>query len=325
MGRVLRKKVQKIGSTPQQPQQPQQDVNSGKKKRKPSKRRSNGKKKKLKSITRNVISPESTHVIETLQETSNQHVSVLKVTEIANDDIINITETTNDSLHENSHMLPSKAIVSKIENDVIDITNITISDNVQSSSRLVPPIIENEIIDITNTTVCEYNNIKNVIPFKATFCEYDDVQIISCSSSVEQNKIEIVTLLDSSDEESTPHQHSTQKPIASKPIKEPLVIPKLMSTPVNSTNTKKRKYSSPLIHNSKRTKLDEFKLESSTGDLGGFVVDKQKMNHHSHNFKKIQHNATTHLQEHIPLSTTTSMVDKRLRPIIIDGLNIGHA
>lgn len=206
-------------------------------------------------------------------------------------------------------------------NEIIDITNSSFVDNIHKNPKTIcsketNSDIENEIIDITETT---YVNREDTTVFFNETNSYDDVQFISHITNVQNKSIEIVTISDDSDEENTPNQQLNEKPIGLISIKENLGI---SDHPVN---TLKRKYNSPLRHRKKTLRDDvNNKPDFLLHNLGAFIIDKQRIPRQPQHVNELKINDTVPWQ-HIPSSSTTSVANLKLRPIIIDGLNIGHA
>lgn len=232
---------------------------------------------------------------------------------------LHITDTTDThNKDKNFQTLSTKETVPFIENhDIIDITDTTFNYNEGENSQSVSSkdtvtcIASDGVIDITNTTI--YSNEKSLFD-----SPYDDVQIISYT---DKNKpIEYITISDDSDEEIT--QQTIGNSIKSIPIKEPIGIP---------TQTLKRKYNSPLHKNKKM--LGEKNISSNnilSCNFNAFVIDKQSIPQHllQNNSQFKRTNTMIYKQQQnksASISNTAILAKKQLRPIIIDGLNIGHA
>lgn len=209
-------------------------------------------------------------------------------------------------------------------NEIIDITNSSsIIDNTHKNSKTVfskeaNSEIENEIIDISETTYVNSENTSTAF-FNETD-SFDDVQFISHTTNI-QNKpmIEVVTISDDSDEENTPNKQLNEKPISFTSTKENLHISD------HSKNKLKRSYNSPLRYR-KKTLRDDMnnKPDFLPHNLGAFIIDKQKISYQPQNVNEFKNNDTVPWQPK-PSSSTIPRTNLKLRPIIIDGLNIGHA
>lgn len=150
------------------------------------------------------------------------------------------------------------------ESNVIDITDVTLENNVTSS------ILMNKIVPFQNDVqfVCEYTLVQNEIT-------------------------ETIIISDSSDDENTPNQQTNEKPIDT--------IKKYRNTSARPINTLKRQYKSCLNNCNKRFRGDNM----PPYNFGPFILDRQRV------VQQYKH--------------STSRLKKKLRPIIIDGLNIGYA
>lgn len=272
---------------------------------------------------------------------SNSTVSSRATLPNITSDVKNITDTViDDNECVNFHSVPSKITVQKTEkDDIIDITNDTIYDeheNFTVSSKVTLQNNENyDIIDITDTTVCnnehecptvssrvivqnvKINEIIDITDItinenKAISCN-DGIQFTSNVNRVQNQPIEIFTISDSEDE-NTPYQQFIEKSVGFKSRKNHLRI-----SPV-STNKIIKSYISPLRNHRKLLKGVNVQQEVLSHNIGAFIIDKQKMSKNSYN-----HNAVTFSQERIPTTDATLYSKRQLRPIIIDGLNIGHA
>lgn len=148
------------------------------------------------------------------------------------------------------------------------------------------------------------NNIINIIDITSEDSEHDALSMstneiipfqkgvqFKCLYTLDQNKInEIITISDSSDDENTPYQQINEKSIDFIPKK------KYVNTSTRHIKTSKRPHKNPLNDCNKR-----FRGDSSSS----FIVDKRRVIKQQYNF--------------------TNGLKKKLRPIIIDGMNIGHA
>lgn len=181
---------------------------------------------------------------------------------------------------------------------VISITDLTDQSfpNIKSDANI-------ECIDITNSDNDE--SCKLLTPLNSEMLSSNDVQ----------NKPIVSITLDDSEEESTSCQNSTKKLFGFRSVKQIGISSK-------SKAIRRRSYNSS-FHNKKMFKgKDVPKQEFLPLNLGTFVIDNRRMYHHSKYFKKFNKTASVPHQ-FTPSSDTTS--NKHLRPIIIDGLNIGHA
>lgn len=301
MGRVPRKKLKRNGSVS-----------------KKSKNLCSAKIRRSKAISGHTvmeenIAAESAKDINKTNKHSNSSIEVMEISDNS------LTSNSLENIEANSSIPVSN--IKSDENDIIDITGITFIGNESEktvSSKVKTYNIEDDIIDITDTTIDDsvYENSKTVSSNKKMpFC--NDVQIHSHTTCAQNNSIVLITISDDSDEENTPHQQSNKKPIVYKSIKERLGA---------IVNTKKRTYNSPL-RNRKKISKDESdnNQEILSLNLGAFVIDKQKISHHSQCSKKFETKTAMFPQPHKDSSSTKSLINRKLRPIIIDGLNIGHA
>uniref|UniRef100_A0A2H8U1Y0 Putative ribonuclease ZC3H12D n=1 Tax=Melanaphis sacchari TaxID=742174 RepID=A0A2H8U1Y0_9HEMI len=210
--------------------------------------------------------------------------------------------------------------------EIIDITNITAEDiafeNFETvNKKPVLNINNDEIIDITDITIIsdKYEDPPGQFPSDKILHDDDDdddVQIIDVPT---RDSIELITILDDSDEENTLNQNSIRKPISFNSVHERLG---------NSTKgTIKSSYNSPLRNRKRR--WDEENLARLDNNLGAFVIDKQKISNDkqnlSQNFITLKPKAVKISKPHLASTVTTPSANRKLRPIIIDGLNIGHA
>lgn len=244
------------------------------------------------------------------------------VLSIENDNTINITN--DDNVHENDQIVSSKVTVPNIiSDDIIDITDTIIDDNPHKKNQLTtskvttPNIESNDIvtIDITGTTM-DSNKHKSCKPSNETVSSMsdDDVQIVSHTVDVGNKVIDFITISDNSDEENIPCQQSVERPVSFKPIKDRIGV---------SSNSKaiKKSYIKPLRNHKKMLKGGNMPRQGFLS-IGEFVINKQSISPHSRHLSKFDHKAVIFPEQHESSSSTTS---RKLRPIIIDGLNIGHA
>lgn len=314
MGRVPRKKVKCVGSEIKKLKNP-----------------CSAKKRRSRAISShtNVKDNKTTNTVNGINKPNTPLNSSIEVIEI--EDNVLPTEKI-ERIKTNSSKIPiSNMSCDPI--DIIDITDITLIDNQPEKSQTAPSELkylntEDDIIDITEITLDgnEYKNSNTVTSnYKMPFC--GDVQTLSKATACTQNNpIELITISDDSDEENTLipplrhhpyHQQSNEKLIGFKSIKERLGV---------LVNTKKRgAYKSPLRSHKKISKDEYRQQEILPTNLGAFVIDKQRISHHSQNLNQIEPKTTTSFQPHKSSSSTISQANRQLRPIIIDGLNIGHA
>lgn len=223
----------------------------------------------------------------------------------------------------------SKVTVPNITDDeIIDITNITGGDTTFEKStvnhkKIALNINNDEIIDITDITITSntHEDVRKQFSNDPILFndddDNDDVQIIDDPTCDQNKSIELITISDDSDEENTLIKESVVKPSNFKSVHERLGIP--------TTSTVKNSYISPL-RNRKRKWVEEniTKFNSLGDNLGGFVIDKQKISN-SPNFITLEKKPVKKFKPHVSSTGTTSRTNRKLRPIIIDGLNIGFA
>jgi len=95
---------------------------------------------------------------------------------------------------------------------------------------------------------------------------------------------------------------------------------------ISTTGTIKSSYNSPLRNRKRKWEEANITRFNYLGDnLGGFIIDKQKMSSNSQNFIALDKKPVKKFKQHVSSTGTTSNTNKKLRPIIIDGLNIGFA
>lgn len=315
MGKVSKMNVDNFGSSP--------NLRSIKKKKRNRKSRCSLTKEhtNIRKITMSLRS--STKNIEQPNKKMNSSIKKSKIKdnslEIINDDLLN---TTTDIIKDETiETVPSPVTVSNVESYVIDITDTTVDDDDDEDTKIkiLPSkttcsnIENNDIIDITDEE--DHKTIKH-----RPISSNNDVQFIGCSTNAQPNQIELITISDSSDEENMPLKKHIREPIEYKSIKKNLEVSN------HSTDTRKRKYNSPL-NNRKRTKIDEnsFNCVLPNNVVGAFIIDKNKMDLCSQHLQNDKNKNTAFSHQHKPSSNIASMANKKLRPIIIDGLNIGHA
>lgn len=318
MGKVSKTNVDNLGSSPH--------LSTKKRKRRSRKSRCSLT-KEYKNIRKTTMSlRSSTKVIEKSNKKMNSSIKQTKIkdnsTEIINNDLLNITATIVIEDDSTIETVPSTITASNVENCyVIDITDTTVDDDDENDKKIktlpskttVSNIENNDIIDITDEK--DSKTIKH-----RPISSNNDVQFISCSTNAKQNQIELITISDSSDEENIPLEKHVNEPIEYKSMK------KHSEVSNHYTNTRKRKYNSPL-YNRKRTKIDENALKYVLPNnlVGSFIIDKNQMDLCSQNFQNDEYETTAFSHQHKPSSNIASIANKKLRPIIIDGLNIGHA
>lgn len=193
---------------------------------------------------------------------------------------------------------------------------IEIEDSFTSSNIPLSTNNDFEVIDITDTTVIENNSknyIRNNTHLKSTVhSDNDDVQIISHTLFENHKPIQLIILSDSEDDEMQKIQKPT-KPIISNEFN-------------NSNKISKNKYISPLRHCNKIVSNQQSYLGIPLSQ-DGFVALNDRKGHPFHS-KNPMHNrftSTATTLTSLPTISTTSIAKKKLRPIIIDGLNVGHA
>lgn len=192
------------------------------------------------------------------------------------------------------------------DDEIIDITNtICVDNNYKSKNALGPLKKKSHSIthNTSDTIIIDWNEHENskTIPKNQIISICNDVQILNHSACTQNNPNEIITISDDSDEENSLLQLYNKTKIDSNLIKERFN---------NIVNPLKRTYNSPLRNFKKKSKVEyAHNPETLTSTIGAFVIDKRKMFSYSQKF----------------LSSRTSKTKRQLRPIIIDGLNIGHA
>lgn len=235
---------------------------------------------------------------------------------------------------ENMNTVDSKVVMpNNTSTEIIDITNTSMYDNLYKNSQTTSSTAKNsnfenvEIVDLTDTTIIS-NNVNEHINSQASSNPYnimcgngdddndsdDDVQIVDYTTNNP-----IIEIIISDDDENIIDLKSTNKS-----IKERIGISN------HSKSIMKKKYNSPLRSFKKQlegeTKLSDNCLPIS---LGAFVIDKQKISNHTKNFNSDQFKNFEKVPSlpklQIPSTDTTPNVVRQLRPIAIDGLNIGHA
>ncbi|XP_060859088.1 probable ribonuclease ZC3H12C [Metopolophium dirhodum] len=243
-------------------------------------------------IEDNNDNPLSTDELKSIKTVSSK----VTVPNITNDEIIDITG--GDSSFENSPTINHKKTALNINNDeIIDITNITITSNTQEDVHK----------QFSSDTILFDDDDDN-----------DDVQIIDVPTCVQNKSIELVTILDDSDEENTSNQEPVKKPNSFKSVHKRLGIP--------TTGTVKSSYNSPLRNRKRKLEEEYITKPNSLGDnLGGFIIDTQKMSSNSQNFIALSKKPVKKFKPQVSSTSTTSRTKRKLRPIIIDGLNIGFA
>lgn len=314
MGRVLRKKTKNLGSLSTQ------ILNPSKNKRKSNTKITLAKTKKpIKHVQIN----------NGLNENVNSSIEVIET----EDDSLPL----NDKL-KNMSTVDSKAIMpNNTSIEIIDISNTTIYDNKYENSQEISSQINNldyendGIIDLTDTTIIS-NNVNE--PLRRRRNEHLNSQESMCMLSInddddndvqiiEHNPIEIIISDDSdNDDENVSHLKSIENPIGLKSIK------KHFSIHNHSKSIMKKKYNSPLRNHRKHLK-GESSNDHLPINLGAFIIDKQRISNYTKHLNSYKFKSTVKVsslpQLQKPLPDTTSNVARKLRPIVIDGLNIGHA
>lgn len=316
MGRVSKKNIDNLGSSP---------LLSSKKRKRHRKSRCSLT-KEYKNIRKTTMSlRSSTKAIEKSNKIMNS-IKQTKIkdnsTEIINNDLLNITTAIVIEDDSTIETVPSTITTSNVENCyVIDITDTTVDDDDDDDDKKIKTLpSKTTVSNIENNDIIDITDEKNSEPIKhRPIPSNNDVQFIS-STNPKPEQIELITISDSSDEENIPLKKQIREPIEYKSIKVPSKVSNC------STDTRKRKYYSPL-HNRKRTKIDEneFKYVLPSNLVGSFIIDKNQMDLCSQNFQNGEYKTTEFFDQHKPSSNIASMANKKLRPIIIDGLNIGHA
>jgi len=248
-------------------------------------------------------------------------------TKVCVDEPVVVIEDDDNSLPtdvlENMKIVSSEVTEPNITSDeIIDITedstNITFGDiklenfQIKDHKKTAIDINNDDIIDITDITITNNKNENDPRQFPGDnlLLDDDDVQIIDTTN----NSIELI-ILDDSEEENTSNQNSIEKPISFKSVHERL------------GNSTKSSYNSPLRHRKRR--WNEENITGLDNNLGAFVIDKQKMSNNKQNlpqnFITLKQKAVKISKPRIPATVTTSSATRKLRPIVIDGLNIGHA
>ncbi|XP_008181393.2 uncharacterized protein LOC100574061 [Acyrthosiphon pisum] len=263
---------------------------------------------KSKTAAMNINKPNSS-VVDEIEDNNDNSLSTdelksiktvsskVTVPNITNYEIIDLTYIVDgDSTFENSSTINHKKSALNINNDnIIDITDINITSNTQED-------VHKQFS--SDTMLFDGDD--------------DDVQIIDVPTCVQNKSIELVTILDDSDIPNTSNRKSVKKPNSFKSVHGRLGIP--------TTGTFKSSYISPL-RNLKR-KLEEeniTKLNSLGDNSGGFIIDTQKMPSKSQNFITLEKKPVKKFKPQVSSTGTTSRTKRKLRPIIIDGLNIGFA
>jgi len=239
--------------------------------------------------------------------------STLRVKNIEYDDVINITDTSICKDENKNVPISSTVTVKNIEyDDIIDITDTTICKNENknvpmSSSVTVTNIEFDDIIDITDEIIKE-NKFRTS---NETVLYDNSSQFTSNVTHVQNQPIEVVTISDSEEESSC--QQSEKEPTHFKSIGECLKISD------SATRTIKKSYNSPLHY--RKNMLKDKNVQFSSFSSGAFIIDKQTIS----NSQNLKCEAPTFSQQHKATKNATSNSKGKLRPIIIDGLNIGHA
>lgn len=248
---------------------------------------------------------------------------------------VDVIENDNDNSLSTDELKSINTVSSKVtvpnitDDEIIDITNITGGDttfenySTVNHKKIALNINNDEIIDITDITITSdtHEDVRKQFsndPILFNDDDNDDVQIIDDPPTCDKNKsIELITISDDSDEENTLNKESVVKPSSFKSVHERLGIP--------TTGTVKSSYNSPL-RNRKRKWVEEniTKFNSFGDNLGGFVIDKQKISN-SLNFITLEKKPVKKFKPHVSSTGATSRTNRKLRPIIIDGLNIGFA
>lgn len=221
------------------------------------------------------------------------------------------TNFTSNSIHPESTQETLQETLNQITNNIIIISGSSDNKNEDSlvdslpETVVVPVITKNDDAVGTNNITIEKNEQNTSLPVNniqsISHCDDDVHVLVSSSSNNKQNKIETVVKIDTSNEEKKLYQQPIKQPIDSQSIE-------LRRALFDNFNTKKRKYNSPL-HNCKSIKRNK-----STFDLREFLLEKQRLKEYE------QRNNAITFQKHEP----STELKPKLRPIFIDGLNIGY-
>lgn len=255
----------------------------------------------------------------------------ININESINASAVDVTEGNNDNSLSTDELESIKSVSSKVSNitndEIIDITDITTDSITLENSQTVDHkkrglnIDHDEIIDITDTTITSNANEGDVpkqFPRNTILIDDDDVQIIDDPTLGQNKSIELITISDESDEENTSNEQLIIKPSRLKSVHERLGIP--------TTSTIKSSYNSPLRNRKRKWEEENItKFNYLSDNLGGFIIDKQKMSSNSQNFIALNKKPVKIVKPHVSSKGTTSNTNRKLRPIIIDGLNIGFA
>lgn len=231
--------------------------------------------------------------------------------------VIDITDVS-DRVYDSCETKPNKINTQDIKcDDIIDITGNTVKNPVNDVETEFDSS-NDDIIDITNTSYKKnVHKIRKSVSSESSTVESesnDDVQIISCTTDEPTDPI----IISDDSEEDTPQYQPTIKKTNQFLSLKKHKHSSSKSSPTHSTNTLKRKYNSPL-HKRKKALTGE---NESGLNLGAFVIDKQRISHNLPDSNATEFRAATNQPS--SSSMVTKKASKKLRPIIIDGLNIGH-
>jgi len=282
----------------------------------------------LKKMRRSVKNSKNLTVKEMISKTVTMNINEPNASAVDVIEDNNENSLSTDEL-KSIKMVSPKITVPNITNDeIIDITNITGDDSTfenyptVSHKKTALNINNDEIIDITDITITSntHEDIhKQFSSDKVLFDDNDDddVQIIDVPTCVQNKSIELITISDDSDEENTSNQESVEKPNSFKSVHERLGIP--------TTGTVKSSYNSPLRNRKRKWEEENITKFNSLGNNLGFIIDTQKISPNSQDFITLKKKPVKKFKPPVSSISTTTRTNRKLRPIIIDGLNIGFA
>ncbi|VVC43700.1 Ribonuclease Zc3h12a-like, NYN domain [Cinara cedri] len=273
------------------------------------KNNSSRKQKKRRSKTFNRKNSVKKRVV--MKAIKNSHNKKYKKKPIPNTNLNIDTEVI--EIEDNSICVDTSSEISVIPNNnnttIIDITDI--SDEVYDCHRIPSKIKTqnikcDDVIDITDTTINE--NSQSII--ECISSDDNDTETLEClkPTSVENKHIHLITISDDSDEEKIEQQPTIIKPTQFVSIK------KSLESATDPINKLKKKYISPLpLRNRKKTKINE----DLNFNFGAFIIDKQRIPDQLQNYIQIE-------KKRQPSLKKINLANRKLRPIAIDGLNIGY-
>jgi len=282
----------------------------------------------LKKMRRSVKNSKNLTVKEMISKTVTMNINEPNASAVDVIEDNNENSLSTDEL-KSIKMVSPKITVPNITNDeIIDITNITGDDSTfenyptVSHKKTALNINNDEIIDITDITITSNTHEdvhKQFSSDKVLFDDNDDddVQIIDVPTCVQNKSIELITISDDSDEENTSNQESVEKPNSFKSVYERLGIP--------TTGTVKSSYNSPLRNRKRKWEEENITKFNSLGNNLGFIIDTQKISPNSQDFITLKKKPVKKFKPPVSSISTTTRTNRKLRPIIIDGLNIGFA